>query len=94
LKVSYQTNEKGQYVYNGKVASCIVTGNEDGIKHCARGILYALQYVGYFIPPQADYVWIGKVGPGPSYGDKEWKGEKLDKPLVLKVISRIEIPPL
>lgn len=79
--MSSQTNEKGQYVYYGKVGGCIVTGNEDGIKHCAMGILYALQHVGYSIPPQADCGWIGKVGPGPSYGDKEWKGEKLDKPV-------------
>jgi multimeric flavodoxin WrbA len=79
--MSGQTNEKGQYVYYGKVGGCIITGNEDGIKHCAMGILYSLQHVGYSIPPQADCGWIGKVGPGPSYGDKKWKGEKLDKPV-------------
>src|SRR5690554_131724 len=70
--MSSQTNDKGQYVYYGKVGGCIITGNEDGIKHCAMGILYALQHVGYSVPPQADCGWIGKVGPGPSYGDKEW----------------------
>ncbi|RLJ64265.1 multimeric flavodoxin WrbA [Lacinutrix venerupis] len=79
--MSGQTNDKGQYIYYGKVGGCIVTGNEDGIKHCAMGILYSLQHVGYSIPPQADCGWIGKVGPGPSYGDKEWKGKKLDKPV-------------
>ena len=79
--MSSQTNDKGQYVYYGKVGGCIVSGNEDGIKHCAMGILYALQHIGYSIPPQADCGWIGKVGPGPSYGDKEWKGEKLDNPV-------------
>lgn len=79
--MSGQTNDKGQYIYYGKVGGCIVTGNEDGIKHCAMGILYSLQHIGYSIPPQADCGWIGKVGPGPSYGDKEWKGKKLDKPV-------------
>ena len=79
--MSSETNEKGQYLYYGKVGGCIVTGNEDGIKHCAMGILYSLQHVGYSIPPQADCGWIGKVGPGPSYGDTEWKGEKLKKPV-------------
>ncbi|CDF78712.1 NADH dependent FMN reductase [Formosa agariphila KMM 3901] len=79
--MSGQTNDKGQYVYYGKVGGCIVTGNEDGIKHCAMGILYALQHVGYSVPPQADCGWIGKVGPGPSYGDKVWKGEELDQPV-------------
>lgn len=79
--MSGQTNEKGQYLFYGKAAGCIITGNEDGIKHCAMGILYALQHIGYSIPPQADCGWIGEVGPGPSYGDTEWKGEKLSTPV-------------
>lgn len=79
--MSTKTNEKGQYIYYGKVGGCIVTGNEDGVKHCAMGVLYSLQHVGYSIPPQADCGWLGKVGPGPSYGDTEWKGEKIDPPL-------------
>ncbi|MDT0555366.1 flavodoxin family protein [Patiriisocius hiemis] len=64
-------NDKGQYYYYGKVGGCIITGNEDGIKHCAMGLLYALQHVGYSIPPQADCGWIGEAGPGPSYNDEE-----------------------
>lgn len=79
--MSSMTNEKGQYLFYGKVGGCMVTGNEDGIKHCAMGILYSLQHVGYSIPPQADCGWIGTVGPGPSYGDTEWKGEKLETPI-------------
>lgn len=66
---SGQTNAKGQYVYYGKVGGCVVTGNEDGIKHVSMSVLYALQHVGYTIPPQADCGWIGEAGPGPSYGD-------------------------
>ncbi len=79
--MSGHKNDKGQYVYYGKVGGTIITGNEDGIKHCAMGILYSLQHIGYSIPPQADCGWIGSIGPGPSYGDKEWKGEKLEKPV-------------
>jgi multimeric flavodoxin WrbA len=63
-------NAKGQYLYYGKTGGCVITGNEDGIKHCSMDILYALQHIGYTIPPQADCGWIGEVGPGPSYGDK------------------------
>jgi multimeric flavodoxin WrbA len=74
-------NEKGQYVYYGKVGGCIITGNEDGVKHCAMGMLYALQHLGYSIPPQADAGWIGEVGPGPSYGDTEWNGEEKNPPV-------------
>lgn len=69
--MSANTNDKGQYIYYGKVGGCVITGNEDGIKHCAMGILYALQHLGYSIPPQADCGWIGEAGPGPSYLDKE-----------------------
>lgn len=69
--MSSQTNDKGQYIYYGKVGGCMITRNEDGAKHCAMGILYSLQHVGYSIPPQADCGWIGKVGPEPSYDDTE-----------------------
>jgi multimeric flavodoxin WrbA len=62
-------NKEGQYSFYGKVGGCIITGNEDGIKHCSMGILYALQHVGFLIPPQADAGWIGEAGPGPSYLD-------------------------
>ncbi|MGF1550368.1 MAG: flavodoxin family protein [Sphingomonadaceae bacterium] len=73
---SGEANEKGQYIFYGKVGGCIVTGNEDGIKHCAMGILYALQHIGYTIPPQADAGWIGEAGPGPSYGDELEDGSR------------------
>jgi len=66
---SGQLNSKGQYAYYGRVGGCLVTGNEDGVKHCAMTVLYALQHLGYTIPPQADAGWIGEAGPGPSYGD-------------------------
>jgi multimeric flavodoxin WrbA len=62
-------NAAGQYAYYGRVGGCVVTGNEDGIKHCAMNILYSLQHLGYTIPPQADAGWIGEAGPGPSYLD-------------------------
>lgn len=76
--LSGKTNSKGQYVYYGKVGGCLVTGNEDGVKHCGMGILYSLQHVGYSIPPQADSGWIGEVGPGPSYLDKDSGGPEND----------------
>ncbi|MEE9270745.1 MAG: flavodoxin family protein [Candidatus Krumholzibacteria bacterium] len=62
-------NEEGQYAYYGRVGGCLITGNEDGVKHCAMNILYSLQHLGYVIPPQADAGWIGEAGPGPSYLD-------------------------
>jgi len=67
--MSGELNDAGQYAYYGKVGGCVITGNEDGVKHCSMGILYALQHIGYTIPPQADCGWIGEAGPGPSYLD-------------------------
>jgi multimeric flavodoxin WrbA len=67
---SGELNGRGQYAYYGRVGGCIVTGNEDGIKHCAMNVLYSLQHLGYVIPPQADAGWVGEAGPGPSYGDE------------------------
>jgi multimeric flavodoxin WrbA len=66
---SGELNDAGQYAYYGRAAGCLITGNEDGIKHCAMNVLYSLQHIGYSIPPQADAGWIGEAGPGPSYLD-------------------------
>ncbi len=75
---SSELNENGQYAYYGRAAGCLVTGNEDGIKHCAMNILYSLQHLGYTIPPQSDAGWIGEAGPGPSYLDKGSGGPEND----------------
>ncbi len=71
-------NEQGQYAFYGRIGGCLITGNEDGIKHCGMGILYALQHLGYVIPPQADAGWIGEAGPGPSYLDPDSGGPEND----------------
>lgn len=68
--VGHELNEKGQYAFYGKVGGTLVTGNEDGAKHCAMSILYSLQHLGFAIPPMADAAWLGEIGPGPSYGDE------------------------
>ena len=71
-------NEHGQYAYYGRVGGCLITGNEDGAKHCAMNILYSLQHLGYVIPPQADAAWLGEAGPGPSYRDEGSGGPEND----------------
>lgn len=75
---SHLLNDAGQYAYYGRVGGCLVTGNEDGAKHCAMNILYSLQHLGYVIPPQADAAWLGGVGPGPSYLDEGSGGPEND----------------
>lgn len=75
---SADLNEEGQYAYYGRVAGCLITGNEDGAKHCCMNILYSLQHLGYVIPPQADAAWLGEAGPGPSYLDPGSGGPEND----------------
>ena len=75
---SHLLNDDGQYAYYGKVGGCLITGNEDGPKHCSMNILYSLQHLGYVIPPQADSGWVGEAGPGPSYLDEGSGGPEND----------------
>lgn len=76
--MSGRCNDLGQYVYYGKTAGTLITGNEDGVKHAAMSTLYSLQHIGYTIPPGADAGWIGEVGPGPSYLDAGSGGPEND----------------
>lgn len=76
--MSGELNDKGQWIYYGRTGGCVITGNEDGIKHCSMEILYSLQHLGYVIPPQADSGWIGEAGPGPSYLDAGSGGPEND----------------
>ena len=71
-------NDQGQSIFYGRVGGCLITGNEDGIKHCAQNVLYSLGHLGYTIPPQADAGWIGEAGPGPSYLDEGSGGPEND----------------
>ena len=73
---SAEPNNKGQAGFYGKVGGCIITGNEDGAKHCSMNVLYSLNHVGFSIPPAADSDWLGEAGPGPSYGDELEDGKK------------------
>ncbi|GIM92990.1 flavodoxin family protein [Paractinoplanes toevensis] len=75
---SHLLNDAGQYAYYGRVGGCLITGNEDGVKHCSSNVLYSLQHLGYVIPPQADAGWIGAIGPGPSYLDPGSGGPEND----------------
>ncbi|MBT8424878.1 MAG: NAD(P)H-dependent oxidoreductase, partial [Silicimonas sp.] len=74
--MSGKMNDKGQSIFYGKAGGSVITGNEDGIKHCAMTIGFALSHLGYTIPPQADCGWIGEAGPGPSYGDELGDGSR------------------
>jgi multimeric flavodoxin WrbA len=74
--MSGMLNDRSQSIYYNKVGGCVITGNEDGVKHAAMTIGYALSHLGFTIPPQADCGWIGEAGPGPSYGDELDNGRR------------------
>lgn len=57
----------GQYPLYGKVAGCIVTGNEDGAHDAAANTLFNMTHLGCVVPPNVDCYWVGDAGPGPSY---------------------------
>lgn len=75
---THNFNDKGQYRDYGKVGATLITGNEDGVKHCAMNILFSLSHIGYTVPPQADAGWMGEAGPGPSYMDPGSGGPEND----------------
>lgn len=75
---THKFNDKGQYRDYGKVGATLITGNEDGVKHCAMNILFSLSHIGYTVPPQADAGWVGEAGPGPSYMDAGSGGPEND----------------
>lgn len=57
----------GQYMPYNKVAGCLVTGNEDGAHNCAAQILWAMQEVGFTIPPNVNAYWVGMAGGEQDY---------------------------
>ena len=65
---SSMTNAAGSTSTTARSAGAIITGNEDGIKHCSQ---HPLQPPAHRLhdPAGADAGWIGEAGPVPSYLD-------------------------
>jgi multimeric flavodoxin WrbA len=59
--------DTGQFMPYNKVAGCLVTGNEDGAHSCAAQVLWAMQEVGFTIPPNANAYWVGLAGGEKDY---------------------------
>lgn len=64
---SLMDKETGQYMPYNKVGGCLVTGNEDGAHSCAAQVLWALQEVGFTIPPNVNAYWVGMAGGEKDY---------------------------
>lgn len=82
--------ETGQFPLYGKIAGCIVTGNEDGAHDAAGTTLFNLSHLGCTVPPNCDCYWVGDAGPGPSYieagGDKHMYTNKTARYLAHNVV--------
>lgn len=82
--MSGEFNDRGQYVYYGKVGGAIITGNEDGVKHCAMNLLYSLQHIGYAIPPGADAGWIGEAAPARATSIRAREAPRTTSPIATR----------
>jgi len=58
----FADKETGQYITYNKVAGCLITGNEDGAHSCAAQVLWAMQELGFTIPPNVNAYWVGMAG--------------------------------
>jgi len=69
-----EQNDAGQMIAFNRVAGSVVTGNEDGAKHCIAEMQATMTEIGFCAPPLAYTYW--NMGPGPNYADtdhgKEW----------------------
>jgi len=70
----FTDDKTGQYFTYNKVAGCLITGNEDGAHACAAQILWAVQELGFTVPPNVNAYWVGMAGGGEDY--VEGGGEK------------------
>ncbi len=61
----------GQFFPYNKLAGALITGNEDGAHAIAAHILWAMQEVGFTIPPNANSYWVGMAGGSDDYTDGE-----------------------
>ncbi|WP_228084907.1 flavodoxin family protein [Mucilaginibacter sp. JRF] len=57
----------GQFMPYNKVAGCLITGNEDGAHSCAAQVLWAMQEIGFTIPPNVNAYWVGMAGGEKDY---------------------------
>ncbi|AMR31322.1 BRAMP protein [Mucilaginibacter sp. PAMC 26640] len=86
----FTDEETGQYFTYGKVAGCLITGNEDGAHSCAAQILWAMQEFGFTIPPNVNAYWVGLAGRGKDYveagGEKHYYTNQTVRYLVANLV--------
>ncbi len=63
-------DDKGRYACYGRVGGCLITGNEDGVRHCAVSVL-DLQRFGYTFPTRAAAGCRGLPRAGSARRDRD-----------------------
>jgi multimeric flavodoxin WrbA len=56
-----ETNEQGQPIMYGKVATVAVVGNEDGAHKVIADMMQALNDIGFSLPAQGGTYWVGEA---------------------------------
>jgi multimeric flavodoxin WrbA len=56
-----ETNEQGQPIMYGKVATVAVVGNEDGAHKVIADMMQALNDIGFTLPAQGGTYWVGEA---------------------------------
>jgi multimeric flavodoxin WrbA len=77
---SHLLNEHGQYAYYGRVGGCLITGNEDGAKHCAMNILYSLQHLGTRSRRRPTRAGWGRPAPARATSTRAQAGPRTTSP--------------
>ena len=83
---SADLNAAGQYAYYGKAGGALITGNEDGVKHCTMNILYSLQHLGCSIPQRADAL-VTRVQSRTNSQDRMWVVHRITLKRSVSVLS-------
>jgi len=56
----------GRSALLGKVAGIVITGSEDGAQAVMAGLMEALSFFNFTLPPQCCTYWVGEVGIDPA----------------------------
>jgi multimeric flavodoxin WrbA len=64
-----ETNEQGQPIMYGKVATVAVVGNEDGAHKVIADMMQALNDIGFSLPAQGGTYWVGEAMQAVDFKD-------------------------
>lgn len=72
-----EIDDNGRMPTFGKVATCVVVGNEDGAHHVSAEVVQALFDVGFTIPANPVTYWVGEAMGSVDYKDLKTTPDKV-----------------